>query len=174
MTRETTIAWPEDTLGCPIRQSYSGVRGLTFARMDVMDGPARFRLNTDDNPFRFTVTFNFDPIQFYIFEQFYSDTLEGGSLWFTMRQMTGSGMQDMVVHIKGDLTYVPLGKANFAVSMELEGFYTSYSRPPDATFGDPVDAQTADAPSTDIYDAMTASDARPTDVINALVPGVIP
>jgi hypothetical protein len=171
MPLDPTISWPVE-LGCPVRQGYSGTRGQKAIRMDVAEGPARFRLYTDDTPFQFRFSFSWTAAQFAQFETYFDQDLEKGKNWFYMPQMTGQGMQDMVCHIVNDIAYEPLGKDLFSVSMEVIAFDSSHSIPPDVVYEDHIDATEPATPPVDITDATEPS-TPPADIINALIPGEI-
>lgn len=172
--RETSIFWPEDTLGCPLRASYAGQADDQFSVAEVVDGPPRFRLATSDERRTWTVGFLWSWQQVQIFEGFVASDLNMGLLWFRMDQLTGDGMSEHFCHLIGD--YV-VRRANgsathFDVTFAVEAFLNAHPVPPPFEWGDDIDAGEIDGDiPTDVIDARTAEDPRPPDRIDALVPG---
>lgn len=167
------IDWPEE-LGCAQRATYRGTGEPRLAAIEVQDGPPRLRLASSEQKRSYAMSFVFTPRQMQLFEFFYHDTLDGGVNWFNMSVLTGLGLVPHVCHFSGGRLVEPhrdlLGY--YVVTVEIEAYAAAYPMPAEFVMSDPVDAGTPGAPSYDFFDAGDVYDALPTDIVNALVPGV--
>jgi hypothetical protein len=173
MPLPSSIDWP-DALGCAQRASYRGSPQLSFATIEVQDGPPRFRLSSSEEKRIYTMTFTFTTQQLALFEFFYHDTLDSGGEWFNMPVLTGLGMIPYLCHFSGERTVTPHPDLidRFNVSFDVEAYSTGYTPPPPFAPDDPMEAGTPSAPSFDVYDARSVMDTRPTDIVNSLTPSV--
>ena len=174
MPVNVSLEWPAE-LGCPLRQGYRVAPNLRFDTLEMEDGPPRYRLINTEETRVISMTFLFTAQQLDVFERFYHVDLDAGSQWFIMKQLTGLGMVDMVCHFIGDRVVRAARDlfGRFEVTFDLDAFATDYEIPPPFVMSDPVDGGTAlEPPYQSVYDARTASDATPTDRINALSPAV--
>lgn len=167
------IDWPEE-LGCAQRATYRGTGEPRLAAIEVQDGPPRLRLASSEQKRSYVMSFVFTARQMQLFEFFYHDTLDAGAQWFNMPVLTGLGLLPHVCHFTGTRTVEPHRDLlnHYVVTTEVEAYAAAYPVPPPFVMSDPVDAGTPGAPSFDGYDARAGNDPLPTDIINALVPGV--
>ena len=85
--------WPEE-LGVPITDGYNVTRLPTFTRQQVMDGKSRYRSRAPRANYMVDLSWIFTDEDYGTFKDFYHTDLQGGSLWFTIELMLGSGRTD--------------------------------------------------------------------------------
>lgn len=175
MTRETTIAWPEDALGCPLRADYSGKIDQRFVRTEVADGPARYRRHRQDERRVYSLTFLWTQKQVSAWETFHESMLAVGVRWFMMKQATANGMVPMFCHMLAgwDLTPHDTLLDRFLIRFDVEAFHSPASAPPPGFTAPPVAGGTPSAPASDVWDGRNTSEPRPDDIVDALSPGSI-
>lgn len=177
MIRETSIPWPEDKLGCPLRATYGGRVEPRFARSEVADGPARFRRIRTEERRTLTLTFAWSLQQLQLWESFHDSTLAGGVRWFQMNHLTGGGLVPMYCHMLEGWTFAPLEDAHgyVQVEFEVEAYHGPTSRPPAGIASPPLSGGQAlqPAPAADRINGRLITEGRPGDVINARGPGAI-
>jgi hypothetical protein len=173
--RNTTILWPEDVLGCPLRSQYKVGVDAAFVRTEVEDGPARYQRMKQEERREVDVSFLWTLAQLEEFELFHRDQLLDGMRWFMMPTLTGRGMQPMFCHILEGYTIQPNNEAlkRYEVAFRVEGYHSSTSEPPPAVFNVPVDAGTAGAVASDEADATDVVTPLPIDVYDAASPGQV-
>lgn len=170
---ETNILWPE-SLGCPLRRAYVGEANTRFMTTEVADGPPRFRLIDTDERRAWSVAFAWTWEQLQVFEGFVASDLSMGLNWFRMNQLTGQGMTEHFCHLVGDYGIRSLsGSAtHYEVEFQVEAFRNWYEVPPVFVMDNPFDAGVVTGPlPVDIIDGREASDPRPPNRVDALVPG---
>lgn len=178
MTRETTIYWPVNILGCPLRATYARDQVLRYNKIEVDDGPPRFRLQADEELQNVDMSFLFDEDQLYEFEKFHDEDLRGGSNWFHLPMLTGDGMVDCYAHFQGGWTMTPHQEllTHYEVTFTALMFRTAETQPPVLVLSDPIDGLSITAARpVDIVDAGSiTANPLPPDVIDGMAPEVWP
>ncbi len=104
---QTTIEWPEDVLGCPLRAGYTGTILPMFERTTISEAPPSFFRYKADERRMYRVEFIWTLSQLSAFETFFNDTLNKGIRWFMMRHTTDGQPRSIYCHIAEAYTITP-------------------------------------------------------------------
>ena len=91
MATTTTPAWPA-SLPAPRFDGYSIAQTAAFTRSNMDSGTARQRRRFVSTPKQITVSWRVTTSQLKTFEDFFSDDLVEGTLWFTVPMASGAGL----------------------------------------------------------------------------------
>jgi hypothetical protein len=178
VTRETTIDWPENRLGCPLRADYRGRVDEQFRRTEVDDGPPRYRRvrNAERRIYGLTFLWTLEKLDY--FERWMEGTLDDGMRWFMLPSLTGKGMVPMFAHMLGGYEVTPDAQniELYRISFEVEAYHSPASAPVALLAGGPIDASwplyVGSAP--DIIDGRPITQPRPADLVDPQTPGAMP
>jgi hypothetical protein len=107
VTRTTTIEWPEDDLGCPLRNSYKVDVPPMFQRTGITEAPPLFRRIKHDEMRVCSMEFVWTLPQLVIFEDFIEEDLNGGLAAFMMNNLGNGVMEPMFCQLKEDIVVTP-------------------------------------------------------------------
>lgn len=164
------------TLPAPLIEGYSFGPLRSFRRVDVSDGPPRYRLNSPNYTSLFNVQWLFDEAELQTFRLWYEGFADlNFNRWFTIalavgRAATGTGLprllQTLEAHFYEDWeANLDSGSNRWIVSATLETRYAPVQVGVDPLI---IDARSIlETAPTDDIDARVITEAAPTDDIDA-------
>lgn len=108
MTRTTTIEWPENVLGCPLRAAYSVEVPPMFDRTSLAEAPAAFIRTRHDEVRVHNVDFIWTLAQLDAFETWRTLTINNGLCAFMMKHLAGGELVPMYSMLASPPVIVPL------------------------------------------------------------------
>ena len=125
--RQTTLEWPEATLGCPLVQGYTSGASPQFDRTSIEAAPPAFFRMRDHDRRQFTLSFLWTLEQIAAFETFVETTLNHGMRWFMMKQVADTRGTPLFCHVVGGYRLNPLQNSIIlhSVALDVIGFWRS-------------------------------------------------
>ncbi len=118
--RSTSIRWPVDDLGCPLRGAYSMTVMPRFTQSNITNGQGSYARFGVEEKRTIQVNFAWEAYQLEIFENFYNTDLLYGIRWFMFPMLIGGQMVDSYSHITDEWGVRVIKPQFFSVGIPME------------------------------------------------------